>query len=89
VALAYLGRSSDAIREARRGVELAGASLGRPYAVHQLIRVYLLAGKPDLALDQLALLLTMPYHVTPRWLLVDPDFATLRGNPRFDRLTGR
>ncbi len=87
VALAYLGRYDDAIREARRGVELAGASTGnRTYGVHQLARVYMLAGKPDLALDQLDQLLTMPYHVTRRWLTVDPDFVALRTNPRFKRL---
>jgi TolB-like protein/tRNA A-37 threonylcarbamoyl transferase component Bud32/tetratricopeptide (TPR) repeat protein len=87
VALAYLGRYDDAIREARRGVELSGESIGnRTYGVHQLARVYLLAGKPDLALDQIEQLLTMPYHVTRRWLTVDPAFAPLNGNPRFERI---
>jgi TolB-like protein/tetratricopeptide (TPR) repeat protein len=87
VALAYLAHYDDAIREVRHGIELAGASIGnRTYGVHQLARVYLLAGKPDLALDQIETLLTMPYHVTRRWLTVDPDFASLKGNPRFERL---
>jgi TolB-like protein/tetratricopeptide (TPR) repeat protein len=87
VALAYLGRDDDAIREARRGVEMAGESIGnRTYGVHQLARVYVLAGRPNLAIDQLEHLLTMPYHVTRRWLTVDPGFAPLKGNPRFARL---
>ncbi|HKI96055.1 MAG TPA: protein kinase [Gemmatimonadales bacterium] len=87
VALAYLGRHDDAIREVSRGVELAGASVGnRTYGIHQLARVYMLAGKPDLAIAQLELLVTLPYHVTGRWLSVDPDFTSLKGNPRFRRL---
>ena len=87
VALAYLGRYDEAIREARRGVELSGESVGnRTYGVHQLARVYALAGQPDLAVDQLAELVAMPYHVTRRWLGVDPAFASLRGKPRFERL---
>lgn len=89
MALAYLGRFDDAIREVQRGVDLESESTARPYGVHQLVRVYLLAGKPDLALDQLEALLEMPYHVTARWLTVDPDFASLKGNPRFGRIIGR
>jgi serine/threonine-protein kinase len=87
VALAYLGRHDDAIREARRGLAMADSlTANAAYAVHQLARVYLLAGDPEKALDQLDRLLTLPYVVTRRWLTVDPDFAQLRGNPRFERL---
>ncbi len=32
-----------------------------------------------------------PYFYTPAWLRLDPTFASLKGNPRFERLiaTGR
>jgi len=28
----------------------------------------------------------VPYYLTPEWLKIDPNFAPLRGNPRFERL---
>jgi hypothetical protein len=28
----------------------------------------------------------MPYFLSPGWLKVDPTFAELKGNPRYDRL---
>jgi hypothetical protein len=57
-----------------------------PYLQHQLVRIYLLAGEPERALDRLEPLLKMPYFLSPGWLKVDPTFAPLRGNPRFQRL---
>jgi len=45
-----------------------------------------LVGKPDKALDLLEPLLKIPYYVSSGWLKIDPNFAPLRGNPRFQRL---
>ena len=89
VALAYLGRKQDAIREGRRAVATlpvsAEAFIG-PYIQHQLVRIYVLTGEHELALDQLEPLLRIPYYLSPGWLRVDPTFDSLRGNPRFERL---
>jgi TolB-like protein/tetratricopeptide (TPR) repeat protein len=90
LALAYLGRGADAVREGERAAALASIAknprLG-PYIQHQLVRIYLLTGQRDKALDALEPLLKVPYLLSPGWLKVDPNFAPLRGNPRFERLT--
>jgi hypothetical protein len=31
-------------------------------------------------------LLAMPYFLSPGWLKIDPTFAELKGNPRYERL---
>jgi TolB-like protein len=89
LALAYLGRKADAIREGEYGLELLPVSkdaFGGPYQQLQLVRIYLLLGEPERALDQLEPLLKIPYRLSPGWLRIDPTFAPLRGNPRFERL---
>ncbi len=91
VALAYLGRKSDAIREGRRGVELtpiARNAFDGPYIQHQLARIYILVGEPDQAMDQLEPLLRVPYYLSPGWLRIDPTFDPLRKRPRFQALLG-
>jgi tetratricopeptide (TPR) repeat protein len=89
LALAYLGRKADAIREGQRGVALMPISRDAyfgPYNQLQLVRIYLLTGEPDLALDQLEPLLRVPYYLSPGWLRIDPTFNPLRQHPRFQRL---
>jgi serine/threonine-protein kinase len=89
LALAYLGQKAAAIREGQQGVALSPISRDAfvgPYVQHQLVRIYLLVGEPEKALDQLEPLLKMPYYLSPGWLRIDPNFAPLRGNPRFERL---
>jgi hypothetical protein len=53
---------------------------------HILARVYLMAGEPEKALDILEPLVKLPYFLTPAWLRIDPTWAPLKGNPRFERL---
>jgi tetratricopeptide (TPR) repeat protein len=89
VALAYAGRYDEAIREGKRGLELLPPSKDMyfgPYIQHQLVRIYLLAGQNERALDTLEPLLEMPYTLTPAWLRIDPMFDPLRKNPRFQKL---
>ena len=92
LALAYLGRKAEAIAEGERAARLAPISrnaLTGAYLQHQLVRIYLLVDEPEKALDQLEPLLRMPYFLSPGWLRIDPTFAPLKGNPRFERLVAQ
>jgi tetratricopeptide (TPR) repeat protein len=89
LALAYLGRKAEAIAEGKRGLSLLPISsdaYSGAYNQHQLVRIYLLVGEPEQALDLLEPLLKIPYYLSSGWLRIDPDFAPLKGNPRFERL---
>ncbi len=89
IALAYLGRKEEAIREGERGVALSSVKKDArdgPYFQHQLARIYMLVGEPEKALDELEPLLKIPYLLSPGWLKIDPNFDSLRKNPRFQKL---
>jgi len=89
LALAYAGRPAEAVEAGQRAVQLMPTTKDAyvaPYLQHQLVRIYLLGGEPEKALDQLERLLKIPYILSPGWVSIDPNFASLRGNPRFQRL---
>ena len=89
LALAYLGKKEEAVREGLRGVELrplAKDAFGGAYDQQVLARIYILVGDHEKALDRLEPLLKMPAIISPGWLKIDPNYAPLRGNPRFEKL---
>jgi serine/threonine-protein kinase len=89
LALAYLGRKDEAIALGLQGLALSPVSTDHVdglYYQHLMARIYLLTGEPEKALDMLEPLLSMPYFLSPGWLKLDPTFAELKGNPRYERL---
>jgi serine/threonine-protein kinase len=87
--LAYLGRKAEAIAEGEQAVAsvpLMKDAIGWPLRQQALVEIYLLVGENEKALDRIEALLTIPYVLSPGWLRIDPTFAPLRGNPRFERL---
>ena len=89
LALVYLGRRDEAVREGERAVALLPITrdaYSGPYIQHQLMRIHLILGEREKALDLLEPLLKIPYYLSPAWLAIDPNFAPLRGQPRFEKL---
>jgi hypothetical protein len=41
-------------------------------------------GEHEKALDRLEPLLNLPHFLSPGWLAIDPNFAALKGSPRFE-----
>jgi serine/threonine protein kinase/tetratricopeptide (TPR) repeat protein len=86
---AGLSLKQEAIREAEKAVELLPISKDAYrgiFRVEDLARVYVMAGEYDAAIDQLEFLLSIPGRLSIPWLHVDPIWAPLRDNTRFQKL---
>jgi serine/threonine-protein kinase len=84
LALAYAGRAAQADAAARAAAEPQADN----YVHYVAARAHLVAGDLEQALDQLELIASGRLRGAPTkaWLRIDPTFALLRGNPRFERL---
>jgi len=89
-ALALAGRKQEAAIQADSALKLRettnDATL-KGYVLFQAARVFIQSGENERALDLLERLITMPASdITPGYLKIDPSFAPLKGNPRFEKL---
>lgn len=94
LACAYLGRSEEAVREGRRALEiypLAQDAFEGPRYILNMASIYAVIGDRDKALDQLESLFSVPcgnsYSLPV--LRIDPQWDSMRGDPRFQRLLER
>jgi hypothetical protein len=89
LSLAYSGRKADAISYGQKslGDPAASSNFAVVYNRHQLTRIYTVFGDKEKALDNIDILLKVPSYLSPERLKIDPNFAPLRGNPRFERMT--
>jgi tetratricopeptide (TPR) repeat protein len=89
-ALAHAGQPAEAVREARRGLDLARAQASSDggllyyFALVNAAFAASAAGDRDAALTWLAELRSMSGLFSPARVRIDPFFAPLRGDPRFE-----
>ena len=84
-----MGRKAEGVERGLKGTELLPPrvdAVSGTYFKHQLVRIYILAGDMEKALDTLEPLLKRPYYLSPAWLRIDPTFDPLRKHPRFEQL---
>jgi TolB-like protein len=89
VALAYLGRKAEAIAEGEQAAALLPVTKDASFGAviqQRLSEIYVLVDENEKAVDQLEALLKIPSDLSPGWLRIDPTYAPLRGNPRFEKL---
>ena len=89
LALAYTGRGAEAITEGERATQLlpVHGNATRGYLFQEILaHIYTMAGHREKALHSLEKLLRLPGYVTPAWLRINPHYASLRGDPRFERM---
>jgi serine/threonine-protein kinase len=89
-ALALAGRKQEAAAQADSALKLRETTNDatiKGYVLFQAARVFIQSGENERALDLIERLITMPASdITPAYLKIDPSFAPLKGNPRFEKL---
>ena len=86
---ARLGRSTDAVREGQRAVELLPPSRDAMFGVNNVInlaRIYAANGQAAEAVEQLKIALAVPAEISHASLKVNPDWNLIRDDPAFQAL---
>ncbi|HTY01173.1 MAG TPA: protein kinase, partial [Bacteroidota bacterium] len=89
IAYAGLGRTEEAIREGERGVALLPVEKEAwrgSFRLADLAQIYAMTGNQEKAVDLLQRLLAMPSEFSATSIRLDPRWASLRGNKRFEAL---
>jgi hypothetical protein len=86
---AELGDKEKAIQEGRTACHMlppAKDTVDGVVLITNLARIYALTGEKDLALEQLDTVSKIPYGPTYGQLRLDPEWDSLRGDPRFEKI---
>jgi hypothetical protein len=67
-------------------VPLAKDAIDGVLLIKNLARIYALTGEKDLALEQLEIVSKIPDGPTYGALRLDPEWDSLRGDPRFEKI---
>ena len=88
--LANLGRKEEAIEEGKKAVQLMplekDALQAGPDAIFNLAEIDALVGEYDAAVDNLERLLSVPSYYSVHFIQLDPELASLRSWPRYQKL---
>jgi predicted negative regulator of RcsB-dependent stress response len=86
---AELGDKEKAIQEGRTACDMLPPTKDAMVSViltTNLARIYALTGEKDLALKQLEIVSNLPYGPSYGQLRLDPEWDSLRGDPRFGKI---
>jgi TolB-like protein/Tfp pilus assembly protein PilF len=86
---AELGDKEKAIREGRTACDMlppAKDAVDGVLLLSNLARIYTLTGEKDLALEQLDVVSKLPSGPSYGQLRLDPEWDSLRGDPRFEKI---
>jgi tetratricopeptide (TPR) repeat protein len=89
IAYAGLGRRTEAIQAGQRAVDLHPMSkdaFSGAYYASELAFIHAIVGEHDLAIDRLEELLAVPSLISVPIVRLDPRWATLANEPRFQAL---